>query len=185
MQAHTNRSIENPIIKDRVTFLETSAETGGQYTAMLLELAPDGFNELHTHKSFDEVFTAIEGRLGVQLFEERFILEPGESVRVKAGDEHCFFNPSSTEKAVAHVRLETASPGMEISLQVAYGLARDGRTTKKGIPRNPYHLAMLLHWSDTHLPKLIRFLDPVFRWLHQQAIRKGIDQELIYQYVKI
>jgi len=112
-------------------------------------------------------------------------LEVGESVRVKAGDEHCFFNPSSTEKAVAHVLLDTASRGMEISLQVAYGLARDGRTNKKGIPWNPYHLAMLVHWSDTNLPKLFRFLEPLFRWLQQQAVRKGIDQELIRQYVSI
>lgn len=185
METLTARSIENPIIKDRVTFLETAAETDGKYTAMLLELAPKGYNELHTHKSFDEVFTVREGRLGVQLFNDRFILEPGESVRVKAGDAHCFFNPSNTEKVVAHVLLDTASPGMEISLQVAYGLARDGRTNRKGIPWNPFHLAMLLHWSDTHLPKFIRFLEPVFRWLQQHAVRKGIDQELIRQYVTI
>lgn len=179
------RSIENPIIKDRVTFLETSSETDGKYTAMLLELAPNGYNELHTHRSFDEIFTVREGRLGLQLGQERFILETGESVRVKAGDEHCFFNPSSTERVVAHVLLDTASRGMEISLQVAYGLARDGRTTPKGIPRNPYHLALLLHWSDTNLPNFFKLFEPLVRWLQQRAVQKGIDHELILQYAKI
>jgi len=185
MHTLSHRNIENPIIKDRVTFLETSEETDGKYTAMLLELAPNGYNELHTHKSFDEIFTVREGRLGLQLGDERFFLEVGESVRVKAGDEHCFFNPSSTEKAVAHVMLDTASRGLEISLQVAYGLARDGKTNKKGIPYNPFHLAMLVHWSDTNLPRLFRFLEPLMRWLKQLAVRRGIDQQLILQYVKI
>ncbi len=185
MQTPSNRSIENPVIKDRVTFLETSAETGGKHTAMLLELAPNGNNELHTHKSFDEIFTVIEGRLGLQLGNDRFFLEAGESVRVKAGDEHCFFNPSDTEKVVAHVLLDTASKGLEISLQVAYGLARDGRTNKKGIPYNPFHLAMLVHWSDTHLPRLFRFLEPVMRCLHRLAVWGGMDQVLIRQYVSI
>jgi quercetin dioxygenase-like cupin family protein len=185
MQNKTHRTIENPIIKDRVTFLETSAETGGKYTAMLLDLAPNGYNELHTHKSFDEIFTVREGRLGLQLGSEKFILEVGESVRVKAGDEHCFFNPSSTERVVAHVMLDTASQGLEISLQVAYGLARDGCTNKRGIPYNPLHLAMLVHWSDTNLPRFIRFLEPVMRWLKRLAVRRGIDQALIQQYVRI
>lgn len=185
MQTLNNRSIENPIIKDKVTFLETAAETGGRYTAMLLELAPKGYNELHTHKSFDEIFTVREGRLGLQLGSDCFILEVGESVRVKAGDEHRFYNPSDTERAVAHVLLDTASRGMEISLQVAYGLARDGKTTFKGIPRNPYHLALLLHWSDTSLPRFIRMLAPLFSWLKDRATRRGIDQELMLQYAKI
>jgi mannose-6-phosphate isomerase-like protein (cupin superfamily) len=185
MQTQSLRTIENPIIKDRVTFIETAAETDGKYTAMLLDLAPNGRNELHTHKSFDEIFTVCEGRLGLQLGSAQFILEVGESVRVKAGDEHCFFNPSNTERAVAHVMLDTASKGLEISLQVAYGLARDGRTNRKGIPYNPLHLAMLVHWSDTNLPRLLWFLEPVMRCLKQLAVWKGIDQALIRQYVRI
>jgi len=40
----------------------------------------------------------------------------GESVRLKAGDEHCFFNRSSG-RVVAHIMLDTASKGLEISFQ--------------------------------------------------------------------
>ena len=185
MQTLLARSIENPIVKDRLTFLKTSAETGGAYTSMLLELAPNGYNEPHSHRSFDEVFTVLKGQLGMRLENQTFILEPGETARVKAGATHSFFNPSATEKAVAHVMLDNGNTGMEISLQVAYGLARDGRTTLRGIPKNLYHLACLIHWSDTNLPRFLRFLEPMFCWLHARARQKGIDRQLILQYAKI
>ena len=185
MQTLLTRSIENPIVKDRLTFLKTAAETGGKYTSMLLELAPNGYNEPHSHRSFDEVFTVVEGRLGMRLGNKTFILEPGQTARVKAGDTHSFFNPSATEKAIAHVMLDNGNTGMEISLQVAYGLARDGRTTHRGIPKNLYHLACLIHWSGTNLPHCLRFLEPFFAWLHARAKQKGIDRQLIRQYALV
>jgi cytochrome c oxidase assembly factor CtaG len=57
--------------------------------------------------------------------------------------------------------------------------------TKAPLLIKELHLAMLVHWSDTNLPRLLRFLEPVMRWLKQLAVRKGIDQALIQQYVRI
>jgi hypothetical protein len=37
-----HRVIENPVVGDRVTFLQTTEETGGAYVLMRSELAPRG-----------------------------------------------------------------------------------------------------------------------------------------------
>lgn len=184
MQSLAARTIENPLFKDRVTFLETTAETEGKRTTLLLEVAPKGGNSLHYHKTFDEVFTVHEGQLGIQLGKDIFVLEAGERVRVKAGDLHRFFNPSATQTVVVHVLLDPGHRGMEIGLQVAYGLASEGRTTRQGIPKNRYHMALLMHWTDTHIPGVFSLLEPLLRWWRKRAIQKGMDQALVRQYVK-
>lgn len=184
MRTLAARTIENPLIKDRATFLELASETNSKYTSVLVEVAPKGGNGLHYHKTFDEIFTVREGQLGVRLGKDTFILEPGDTVRVKAGDLHCFFNPSETEFCSFIVVFEPGSPGMELGLQVAYGLASDGRTNKEGVPKSLYHMALLVYWTDTNVPGIFTVLEPLLRMLRKRAIRKGIDKELIRQYVK-
>ena len=40
----------HPIQKDNATFLETSEETGGEYSLIEVEVAPGGGNNPHYHK---------------------------------------------------------------------------------------------------------------------------------------
>ena len=61
------RVIVNPIFRDTVTFIKTSAETNGQFTEAELMLMPGGRNPLHYHLSYSETFTAIDGELGLGL----------------------------------------------------------------------------------------------------------------------
>jgi len=180
----SSRVVENPLIKDRVTFLETAAETNGKFTLVQVELAPNGGNELHYHKTFDETFTVVDGVLGIQLGKEIIHLKKGESATAPVGSLHRFFNPSATEKVVFNVLLEPGSEGFERTLQVAYGLARDGRTSPKGIPKSLHHMALIIQWSDTNLPGVFSRLEPMMRWLAQRAIRKGMDKELIAEYCR-
>ncbi len=179
-----SRTIENPIIKDKVTFLETAAETQGKYTLVQVELAPGGGNGVHYHKSFDETFTVVAGRLGIQLGLEFHTLETGESATAPANILHRFYNPSDTEKVVFNVLLQPGSTGFEQTLQVAYGLARDGRMNRKGVPKNLYHMALIIQWSDTNLPGLFSLFEPVLRWMARRAVRKGIDRALVAQYCR-
>lgn len=176
------RTIENPIIKDKATFLETAADTNGASTLIQVELAPGGGNGLHYHKKFDETFTVLEGSLGVQIGKKISILNKGESATVPAGATHRFFNNSDQERAVFNVLLQPGNQGFEQTLQVVYGLAVDGRTTATGMPKNLYHFALIVHWSDTNIPGIFKLLEPVFRWLARRAVKKGIDQELIARY---
>jgi len=184
MKTKTARIIENPIIDDRVTFVETSAETNGRYSLLHVELAPKGGNELHIHKTFDETFTVLDGVLGVQVDDQIMYLEKGETATVCPGQIHRFFNPSDTEKVFFSVLIEPGNRKFEMSLQVAYGLSRDGLTTSKGIPKSIYHLGLLIVWSDTHLPGMFRWFEPLLNWAARQAVKKGVDQELIQRYCR-
>ncbi len=177
-----NRTIKNPIIKDIVTFIDTSNETNGKQTLIKVELAPTGGNDLHFHKSFDETFTVLEGKLGIQVEKEIIYLNKGESATALKGQIHRFFNPSDEHDTAFNVLIQPGNQGFETSVQVAYGLARDGLTNSEMMPKSFYHLALLLYWGDTNLPGIYRWIEPVMRWLAKRAIKQGIDKELIARY---
>src|SRR5256885_9458782 len=90
----TRRVIENPILKDRITFLKTAAETRGEYLLFQVELAPGGGVVRHFHTAFTERFEVIEGELHVDLHSEHIVLGPGQSAHVPLTAVHRFFNPS-------------------------------------------------------------------------------------------
>ena len=60
------RRIYNPVQKDYVTFIETSADTLGKRTLVEVELAPGGGVGLHYHKTNSEKFDCLEGELKVE-----------------------------------------------------------------------------------------------------------------------
>ena len=125
------RTIENPIIKDKVTFVRTSDETNGEVSEIVVDLSPGGGNEPHYYTSFVESFSPIDGELGVLLGTDRRMVKPGETATVPKGVVHCFFNPTDH-----FVRFKgEARPGrksLEQFAEIAYGLARDGHVNKKG-----------------------------------------------------
>ena len=71
------RKIYNPIQKDQVTFLKTSADTNGECTIVEVELA-DGFGVgLHYHKTYSEKFDCLEEEVEVRLGKTIHKLQPG------------------------------------------------------------------------------------------------------------
>ena len=176
------RTIENPIIKDRVTSVRTSEETNGEYSESVVDLSPGGGTEPHFHTSFSESFSPLEGRLGVLVGKDRRMLEPGDTAMIPPGVVHCFFNPS------AHaVRFRgEARPGhrgLEQFAQIAYGLARDGYVNKKGYPNRLTHVALLMEMGDVRIPGLIfRLLSPALGWLAVRARKRGVERDLIARY---
>ena len=135
MTAEVARTIYNPLQRDRVTFLKTAAETGGELMLVEVELAPGGGNALHYHTSFSERFTPIVGALGVQLGKEQRVLRPGESALVKQHEVHRFYN-GSDQPIRFYVEIRPARAGFEQSLRIGYGLAADGQTNATGIPKD-------------------------------------------------
>ena len=178
------RRIYNPLIDDYVTFVETSAESGGKRTVGEIDLAPGGGNPLHYHRTFSETFEAIEGRVGLAFINKTVYLEPGDApVTAEIGMYHRFFN-DSRERCRFRVTLEPGSTDFEKTLMVAYGLARDGLVSSNQTPKNIYHLSLLAVWSDTvfrHLRFLAPF-EPFFRMMAKRAARRGIEAELMAKY---
>jgi quercetin dioxygenase-like cupin family protein len=177
------RRYYHPIQKDYATFLETSEETGGEYTLIEIEVAPGGGNAPHYHLTYDEHFEVLEGELEVLLGKETRVLRTGEKAVAKKNTLHRFRN-TTPERTRFLVRLRPGHVGFEKAIKVAYSLASDGRVRSDGTPRNLYHLAVLLEWSDIRFPGVLTLAEPLFRLLARRARRKGVDRELEARYLR-
>jgi quercetin dioxygenase-like cupin family protein len=173
--------IHNPVIKDTLTFLETCAQSGGARTVAEIELAPGGGNPLHIHQSYDEHFEVLEGRLGVQVGTEKRILAAGENATVGRGTVHRFFS-GDDNACTFRVTLTPGHTGFEQSLCIVYGLAADGLTNQKSIPKSITHLALLGDMGEMRLTGPLGLMTPLFRILAGRARKRGLDQELIRRY---
>jgi hypothetical protein len=144
-------------------------------------LLKGGGNFPHYHYSFSETFTVIDGELTVQYDKEMKRLFAKQSFEVPPGTLHCFKNKS--QKATTFfIELRPGHTGFENALKIAYGLATDGLTNKKGIPSSIIHTAILLKIGDSKLPGAYSLLTPLLKWLANRATKKGIEQELISRY---
>jgi len=177
------RRYYNPIEKDHATFLKTGEETGGEYTLIKVEVAPGGGTEPHYHKTYDEHFEVLEGALEVLVGEETRTLGPGQRAAAERNTLHRFRNPTDGPTTFL-VGLVPGHAGFEKAVKVAYGLASDGRVFSDGTPKNPYHLAVILEWSEIRIPGVMGALEPLFRLLARQARRKGIDKRLEAEYCR-
>jgi len=175
------RTIVNPVIQDRVTFIETSKETGGAYTSVSVRLMPGGGTPLHFHKILTETFTVSAGVLGLQAGKEARYLQAEDTFTVRPGTIHRFFNPGN-EPVVFQTLITPGCEGFERSLRILYGLATDGLTNKKAMPRSLTHLAIIAHISDMHSPGLLSMLAPLMRRLTRKAQQSGEMEALISRY---
>ena len=180
------RVITNPIFDDEVRFVQTAEESGGEVTELEIRLQPGGGNELHFHETYEEVFTAVEGALGVRLGKngEEQVLAPGESITVKRGQVHAFFNPGD-EEILFKVELKPGHTGFEHSLRIMYGLAHDGMVNDQGMPTNPKHLGVIAHLSEMGSPKLLlRLTQPILLWVGRRAAKDGTLEDLRQRYIE-
>lgn len=180
----TPRTITNPILKDEVTFLQTSQETSGRYSLVEVLLAPAGGNPLHYHREFSEEFVCLEGELSVELEKQIIRLKPGESAMVAVGKPHRFFNQSD-QPCRFECRITPGFPGFEQFLQIVYGLAHDRQVNGQAMPKNPFALGYVLLISGTYMSGLMAALQPVLSWLGRQAIKRGLGDALQQRYITI
>jgi quercetin dioxygenase-like cupin family protein len=138
--AYAGQAIENPVSGERITFRETAADTGGVLLAIDLEVSPDGHVPgMHVHPIQEERFEVTKGTMRFKKGGEKVIAGPGEVVVVPPGVRHKFAN-AGEEEARARVEVRPALR-MEELFETSVALARDGRTTRKGLPK-PLDLAL-------------------------------------------
>ncbi len=174
-------TITNPIFKDTVTFIETCHKSKGNCTRLELTLFPGGGNPMHYHKTFHETFTSIEGELTIKGKNGSRVLKPGQSYTVKPFELHCFCNTSNAEIKFS-ITIEPGSTGFENFLRIGYGLAEDGLTNAKSMPKKFQHTAVLMCMSDTNVPGIFKLFNPLFRRAYKQAQKSGEEQRLIDKY---
>lgn len=177
------RKIYNPIQKDSVTFLQTAADTNGEYTLVEVELADGGGVGLHYHKTYSEKFDCLEGEVQVQLDKVIHSLKTGQSATAAPLINHLFRNRSG-KPCKFKVEIRPASRGFEQSLQIAYGLANDGLCKSNGFPKDSLALAWLFSISESNLPGWRSIFEFILRRQAKKAIQKGTGRQLVEKYVK-
>lgn len=182
--ANMNRTLYNPVIKDTTTFIHLAAETGNAYTEVEVTLMPGGGTPLHYHKQYAETFQVSDGELTITLGNKStIVLKAGMRYTVERGVHHRFFNATDVP-VIFNVVITPGSPGFEQSLRMMYGLATDGQTNAKSIPRNWRHLAVIMAISDMNAPGILSLLAPVFKWYAQTRSGKSMERLLNQKYCR-
>lgn len=148
----TGETIENPVTGERVTFRQTSADTGGEAVVIDVEVAPNGFVAAsHVHPRQSERFTIHAGKLEMRLGKQTIVARQGDVILVPAGMPHRFGNVYDQPASfTCEVR---PALGFEPLLETMFALAADGKTNRKGMP-NPLRLAVIAraHFDTVQLP---------------------------------
>jgi quercetin dioxygenase-like cupin family protein len=150
-------TIENPVTGEVVHFLRTAADTDGELVEIEVTVEPDGaVAAAHVHPYQSERFEILEGTLEFRHGRQQVTAGPGEVVTVEPGTRHSFRNAGDT---VARFRCEVR-PALQFErfLETMFGLAADGKTSKKGMP-SPLRLAVIAnaHFDDVRLPYVPAF----------------------------
>jgi quercetin dioxygenase-like cupin family protein len=134
--------IENPITGERITFLKTTRETNGELLRFKYIVPPRFYIPEHIHPGQEERHEVLSGTLRGSVGGQERDYGEGERVVGPAGVPHAWKNPSGEEEL--HFVSEIRPPLVfETLLETTFGLARDGKTTKQGIPKNPLQIAVL------------------------------------------
>ncbi|MDP9793928.1 mannose-6-phosphate isomerase-like protein (cupin superfamily) [Catenuloplanes nepalensis] len=161
------RVIANPVMGVEVTFLKAVDDPGGDQVESLVRIPAGEIGPPpHYHLDFEERFTAVEGTLHMDLGDQRGLrLEPGESVLVPRTVRHRYYNAGDRD---AVFRFE-ATPGAayERATRAAFGLARDGRTDHRGVPRELLDKALMFDLAGS-------FAEGPPLWLQKILTRAGV-----------
>jgi quercetin dioxygenase-like cupin family protein len=148
----TGQTIENPVTGEVLIFRKTSRDTGGELVLVETILRPGAtVAAAHSHPYQSESFQVLEGRVGFQVGREKVELGSGEGVTVLPRTAHKFWNAG---EGPARFTCEIRPAGaFEQLIETMFGLAADGKTSKKGMP-NPLRLAVIArhHFDDVRLP---------------------------------
>jgi mannose-6-phosphate isomerase-like protein (cupin superfamily) len=146
-------TLENPVTGERFTFTETAASSDGELLAFELGLRPGGAVPIpHVHPIQTERFEVVEGRMRFRVGLRIVDAGPGDVVEVEPGVMHGFANAGDEEaRVLVEVRPALA---MEEMFTEVIAMARAGRMTRRGMPRNPLDLALLARTYDqeAHAP---------------------------------
>jgi quercetin dioxygenase-like cupin family protein len=159
-------TLANPITGETIHFVETAADTNGEYTLIEVSVAPGGGVPMaHVHPLQSETFEVLEGELSLKAGRDRLVAGPGDVVTVAPGQVHRFWNEGDS---VARFRC-TVAPALEFErfIETMFALAADGKLSKRGLP-NPIRLATIAnaHFADSRAPY-------VPAWLQKAGLAAG------------
>ena len=146
--SHYGEVSENPVTGERAICLTDPFEHPEQVLVSHLYVEPGGrVATAHLHPNLRERFQVISGRVGFQIGEERRELGPGEAAEIPPNTIHDWWQVGAEQASV----VVEVDPGIRFVQLVGtlFGLARDGKSTKAGLPK-PLQLAVTVsEFRDT------------------------------------
>jgi quercetin dioxygenase-like cupin family protein len=181
--AYSGQVLENVVSGERITFIETAAETGGERLVIDLELSPAGrVPGSHIHPFQEERFEIVSGVMKFRLGLKTFMAGAGQTVVIPAGKVHRFAN--GWEEPARSLVVVRPALRMEALLETAAALATEGRTNRRGMPR-PLDLASFMAEFDEEVrapfvpPGLVRALmAPLLSVARQRGLDTRYDEGL-------
>jgi quercetin dioxygenase-like cupin family protein len=131
---------ENPVTGERVIGITDPLDHPDGVLVAELHVAPGGRVALaHRHPGLVERFQVLRGRITYLIGEREETLGPGGAAEVPAGVVHDWWQVGEEEAVV----VAEVDPGERFTEMVGtfFGLARDGKVDKKGVP-HPLQLAL-------------------------------------------
>ena len=177
--ATAGESIENPVTGERLSFVSTAADTGGELLAIDVQMRAGGrIAAAHVHPQQEERFAVLSGSIRLRIDGRERAASAGEQVVVAAGVPHAWWNDAPVD---ATVRVEfRPALDTETFFETFFGLARDGRTNRKGMPNLLQSLVLVADLGDScpvlpnpphQLQRLVaRALAPVGRLVGYRAV---------------
>ena len=149
--ASRGQTIYNPLTHEQITFLRTSDTSRDGSFLFECRVTPGGATlPPHIHTTHSEHFTVVSGALGVMLGNTKQTLHAGETIDLPARIKHQWWNAGDEP---VHFRVEVRpARNLETILQVASRLAHEGKLNKRGVPKNPFLLALFAKKAETYLP---------------------------------
>jgi len=93
--ATAGETVVNPPTGERVTFVKTAADTGGELLEMeLVWPLPGKRAPAHVHPEMEERYEVLEGTAAFRIAAEELTAGPGEVVTVPPGATHLAWNPT-------------------------------------------------------------------------------------------
>jgi len=145
---------ENPVTGEFGYVRIGTDETNGELLVSDLRVRPGGaVLGAHLHPTIDERFTVLKGKIGYLLDGKQGVLQAGESADLPRGLVHDWWNAGDEEaRVIVEVRPGRRFEQMALTL---FGLAREGKTDKKGFP-NPLQMAVI----GQEFRDVVQFMSP-------------------------
>jgi quercetin dioxygenase-like cupin family protein len=95
---HAGQTVENPATGERVTFVRTAADTGGELLELELVWPREGTRAPeHVHPEMEERYEVTAGTAAFRIGGEELTGRPGDVVTVPPGTPHLAWNPTPAE----------------------------------------------------------------------------------------
>lgn len=139
---------------DRFIFLSDGDDWRAERLKLRMHLTPGHhWAPRHYHTEYDEILRVESGSLVLQMSGARSLVTPEDgTLLIPRGVVHAFWNESESPTTL----FAELTPCFELArgILAAYGMARDGTSSRFDLPYHPLDLGLLLRLLKSHSPWL-------------------------------